>query len=294
MNMIPILAVSFTVFFWGSSFPVMSFLLQTADPLVLGAGRFSLAAFFSLAWCIYSYKSKISIEHAIRFFTAGFVGIFLYNVFLNYGQQNVSAGASSFIVNCNPLFTALIGFLILKQKVTIIHWLGITLCLVGVSIISIDQEGGLELGSGATLILFAAILTAIYFHILKPLVSIYGALTSASYTIIFGTIPMLFWFPETFGFIINSTNEVRIAFLWLALFPTTIGYLTWTYTVGHFGANKASLFLYLIPPVSILLDFIWYDNAPSLYTIIGGLIIIVSVSLTLFLQNKKKLFQIKE
>jgi drug/metabolite transporter (DMT)-like permease len=254
---------------------------------VLGTGRFSLAAFISLIWCVFSYKKKIILNHAIRFVIAGFIGIFLYNVFLNYGQQSVSAGASSFIVNCNPLFTALIGFFILKQKVTLIHWFGITFCLLGVSIISIDQEGGLELGSGATLILFAATLTAAYFHILKPLVSIYGAITSAAYTILFGTIPMLFWFPEMFGFVINSTNEVRIAFLWLALFPTTIGYLTWTYTVGYYGANKASLFLYLIPPISILLDFFWYNNIPSLYTILGGLMIILSVSLTLFLQKKK-------
>ena len=286
-NITPILAVFSTVFFWGSSFPVMSYLLETASPLVLGAGRFSLAAFVSLTWCVYNYKNKITLKHAIRFFIAGFIGIFLYNVFLNYGQQSVSAGASSFIVNCNPLFTALIGFFILKQKVTLIHWFGITFCLLGVSIISIDQEGGLELGSGATLILFAATLTAAYFHILKPLVSIYGAITSAAYTILFGTIPMLFWFPEMFGFVINSTNEVRIAFLWLALFPTTIGYLTWTYTVGYYGANKASLFLYLIPPISILLDFFWYNNIPSLYTILGGLMIILSVSLTLFLQKKK-------
>ena len=286
-NITPILAVFSTVFFWGSSFPVMSYLLETASPLVLGAGRFSLAAFISLIWCVFSYKKKITLNHAIRFLIAGFIGIFLYNVFLNYGQQSVSAGASSFIVNCNPLFTALIGFFILKQKVTLIHWFGITFCLLGVSIISIDQEGGLELGSGATLILFAATLTAAYFHILKPLVSIYGSITSTAYTILFGTIPMLFWFPEMFGFVINSANEIRVAFLWLALFPTTIGYLTWTYTVGYYGANKASLFLYLIPPISILLDFFWYNNIPSLYTILGGLMIILSVSLTLFLQKKK-------
>ena len=93
---------------------------------------------------------------------------------------------------------------------------------------------------------------------------------------------MIVWLPETFDFVIKSNNEVRIAFLWLALFPTTIGYLTWTYTVGHYGANKASLFLYLIPPISILLDLFWYGNGPSFYTTIGGLIIILSVSLTLF------------
>ena len=134
----PILAIFSTIFFWGSSFPVMSFILETSTPLILGAGRFSLAAFISLLWCVFNYKKKIRLVHFLGHFIAGFVGIFLYNLFLNYGQQNVSAGASSFIVNCNPLFTVLIGFLILKQKVSLIHWSCVFFCLLGVYIISVS------------------------------------------------------------------------------------------------------------------------------------------------------------
>ena len=289
-NIIPVIAIITTVFFWGSSFPVMSFLLETSSPMVLGAGRFVFAGFISILWCAYNLnKKKINFNHLLRFFIAGFVGIFLYNIFLNYGQQTVSAGASSFIVNCNPLFTALIGFFILKQRVTIIHWAGLILCLIGVSIISIDQEGGFTLGSGATLILFAAILTATYFHILKPLVTIYGSLTSFAYTIVFGTLPMVFWFPETYNFLLISNNEVKLAFLWLALFPTALGYLTWTFAVGYYGANKASLSLYLIAPISLIINYLWYDKEPSLQTIIGGLIIITSLALTFYMQNRNKI-----
>ena len=284
-KIVPILAVFSTVFFWGSSFPAMSFLLETSNPLILASGRFSLAALLSVIWCINNYKQKVKLNHLLRYFFAGFIGIFLYNLFLNYGQVSVSAGASSFIVNCNPLFTALIGFFILKQKVSYIHWIGIIFCMFGVSLISFDQEGGLNIGSGSSLILFAAILTAIYFHLVKPLILIYGTVTSTAYTIIFGTIPMLFWFPETYNFISESSNEIKLTYLWLALFPTALGYLTWTYSVGFFGANKASLFLYLIPPVSIILNFLWYDKHPSIITILGGLIIILSVFLTLFFQQ---------
>ena len=183
----------------------------------------------------------------------------------------------------------MIGFFILKQRVTIIHWAGLILCLIGVSIISIDQEGGFTLGSGATLILFAAILTATYFHILKPLVTIYGSLTSFAYTIVFGTLPMVFWFPETYNFLLISNNEVKLAFLWLALFPTALGYLTWTFAVGYYGANKASLSLYLIAPISLIINYLLYDKEPSLQTIIGGLIIITSLALTFYMQNRNKI-----
>ena len=286
-NILPVIAIFTTVFVWGSSFPVMSFILETSNPMILAAGRFVFAASISIVWCVYKlHKQNINSKHLLRFFVAGFIGIFLYNIFLNYGQQTVSAGASSFIVNCNPLFAALIGFFILKQKVTIFHWAGLLICLIGVAIISIDQEGGFKLGSGATLILFAAILTASYFHILKPLVTIYGSLTSFAFTIVFGTLPMVFWFPETYNFIMISDNEVKLAFLWLALFPTALGYLTWTFSVGYYGANKASLSLYLIPPISLIINYLWYDKEPSLQTVLGGLIIITSLALTFYFQNK--------
>ena len=99
---------------------------------------------------------------------------------------------------------------------------------------------------------------------------------------------MLFWFPETFDFISQSSNEIKLTYLWLAFFPTALGYLTWTYSVGYYGANKASLFLYLIPPTSIILNISWYEKNPSLITIFGGLVILLSVFFTLLLQQNRR------
>ena len=98
-KIVPMLAIFCTVFFWGSSFPAMSFLLETSSPFILAAGRFSLAAFLAVIWCTYNYKQKVKFNHLLRYIFAGFIGIFLYNLFLNHGQESVSAGASSFIVN---------------------------------------------------------------------------------------------------------------------------------------------------------------------------------------------------
>ena len=93
-------------------------------------------------------------------------------------------------------------------------------------------------------------------------------------------------FFQLVGF--ESTNEIKLTYLWLALFPTALGYLTWTYSVGYYGANKASLFLYLIPPISIILNFLWYEKNPSLITIFGGLVILLSVFFTLLLQQNRR------
>ena len=122
--------------------------------------------------------------------------------FLNTGQQTVSAGASSFIVNCNPLFASLIGFYILKQKVRNYFWFGIFGCIVGVLIISLESHHDFSFNQGVLYILIAAILTSSYFHIIKPLVNKYGALTTFCFTLLFGTIPMLFWLNNFYSFLL--------------------------------------------------------------------------------------------
>ncbi len=81
-NLGPILAVLSTVFFWGSSFPVMSFLLETVTPMILATGRFSLAAFLSLLWCVYNYKKRISFNHLIRFLIAGMMILYSSEYFI--------------------------------------------------------------------------------------------------------------------------------------------------------------------------------------------------------------------
>ena len=275
-----------TIVVWGSSFPVMSFLLNVIEPMPLALSRFFIPGALSLIFLIFS-KKIIAKQDIIRFVLAGFVGIFAYNLFLNTGQQTVSAGASSFIVNCNPLFASLIGFYILKQKVKNFFWFGIVGCVIGVLIISLETYEKFTFNIGVIYILTAAILTSSYFHIIKPLVNKYGALTSFSFTLFFGTLPMLFWFNDVYSSIIIATPEILFAILWLSIICTLLGYYTWTYSVGFFGANKASFFLFLIPVFSIIIDFIIFYKSPNIFTLIGGLIILSSVTIIMFLNYRE-------
>ena len=56
-----------------------------------------MAAFLAVLWCINNYKQKVKLNHLLRYFFAGFIGIFLYNLFLNHGQQIVSAAAEALL-----------------------------------------------------------------------------------------------------------------------------------------------------------------------------------------------------
>ena len=78
-----------------------------------------------------------------------------------------------------------------------------------------------NLNFGVIYILLAALLTSSYFHIIKPLVNKYGALTSFSYTVFFGTLPMLVWSADVYNKSIHCISvEVLLQILWLSIVCT--------------------------------------------------------------------------
>ncbi len=275
-----------TVLFWGVSFPLMTYLLDMMTPMQLALGRFFLPAILSMIYIIF-FRVKIQRIDCFRFFIAGITGIFGFAFFINTGQQTMSAGAGSFIVNCNPLFTSLIGFFILKQKIKRYFWIGIIVCILGIIIISLEKHEKVNFNFGSIYLFAAAVLVSCYFHLIKPLTNKYGPLTTFCYTILLGTLPMLFWSIDTYELIINSSTETRIAIIWLSIISTLIPYYTWTYSVGYFGANKASFFLFLIPIISIIIDKLIFEIIPNSFTIFGGLIILVSVLIIMILNQTK-------
>ncbi len=276
-----------TIIFWGSSFPLITYSLNFLSPIELAFSRFFLPASLSFFYVCFT-KTIVNREDIINFVIAGLLGIFGFALFINLGQKTLSAGAGSFIVNCNPLITSMIGFFFLKQKLKGYFWIGILICVLGIFIISLENYDKYSFDIGTIYLLIAALFISLYFHLVKPLVNKYGAMTTFSYTIIFGTLPMLFWCKDSYRSLIGGGFELQLSIVWLTLIATLIPYYTWTYSVGYFGANKASFYLFLIPLVSIFVDLLIFNKIPNFFTIIGGGLIITSVLGVLFLNYKKK------
>ncbi len=64
-----------------------------------------------------------------RFATGGIVHVALYTVLLNLGERTVSAGPASFIINVNPIITALLAIAILQERFGKWAWIGTFLVL---------------------------------------------------------------------------------------------------------------------------------------------------------------------
>ena len=150
----------------------------------------------------------------------------------------------------------------------------------GVGLIALGQPDSLAFDGGAILVAGAALCTAIYFVVQRPLVARYGALASTAYTLIAGALFLLPFLPGALPRLAAPGGGPLIAtVVALGVFPAAIGYGAWTYALGRFGAARAANFLYLVPPVAALIGFVALGETMNALTLVGAAVAIGGVAI---------------
>jgi drug/metabolite transporter (DMT)-like permease len=277
-NAAAILAVAVTVLSWASAFPMIRVGMRDLGPLGLAAARFAVASILALAWLAIRRPPLPTGGDAVRFVICGVIGISAYNGLLNEGERTVSAGAAAFIVNIAPILTAILATIFLRERFSAWGWGGALISFAGVGLIALGQPGGLAFGGGASLVAGAALCTASYFVLQRPLIHRYGALACTAYTLLAGALFLLPFLPGALPRLV-APEGARLAATVVALgvFPAAIGYAAWTYALGRFGAARAANFLYLVPPVAALVGYAALGESLSVLTLAGGAIAILGV-----------------
>ncbi|AOJ66024.1 permease [Burkholderia ubonensis] len=270
-------AVAFTILSWASAFPFIRIGLQGLPPIQLAAARFATAAVLVIVWLAWRRPRVPAWRDALRFLLCGFLGIALYNALLNTGEKTVAPGAASFIVNTLPIFTALLASVFLGERFSRWGWFGSLISLAGIAVIAHGQPGGLTLGAGSTLILGAAWCSASYFVLQRRLIPLYGALTCTAYTLLAGALWLSPWLPGALASLGSASSATLTAVVVLGVFPAALGYATWTFALGYFGAARATNFLYLTPAVATVLSAVLTGERPGIATLCGGLMAIAGV-----------------
>ncbi|SFM35788.1 DMT family transporter [Pelosinus propionicus] len=273
-----VLAISVTIVLWASAFVGIRATLQDYQPTQLAAFRYIVASIILIPL---AYNRKIQLpksKDVVSITFTGFFGFTLYNIVLNYGEKLVTAASACFIVNGGNLFTAILAAFLLKEKVPPATWFGMIVSLLGIGIISWGESGSLiVISSGTFLVFLAAFLQSMYFILQKSLLLRYSSFELICYSIWIGTIALLPMSSNLLHSIQSSSIQSTLSVIYLGIFPAVIAYFCWSYVLSNLDASKATVYLFLVPIVTLLIGYLWLGEIPSLLAIIGGLITILGV-----------------
>ncbi|AXH99974.1 DMT family transporter [Sporosarcina sp. PTS2304] len=271
----------FTVVAWGSSFAAIRVsLLGGYSPGHLVLTRFAVA---SLVFILYALWPGTKIRFPAwrdmwKILLLGWTGISVYHFGLTYGEQTVAAGTAGLFIATVPIFTTIIAIIFLKERVSILGWIGMAIGLAGVALITIgSSEGALEVSVGAWFIIVAVIATSFFFVFQKPLFKKYTPIELTAYFTWAGTLPFLYFTPGIINEIQGATMEATLATIYMGIIPATIAYVTWSTALSIADAGAVSSLLYIEPVVAIVVAWVWLQELPSVLSTVGGIIAIVSV-----------------
>ena len=247
------------VLIWGMTFIASKVLVGLLDPTWYIVLRFTIA--WAALFCLSPRPlGLLSRRRELRLMACGLTGVTLYYIFQNVALVHTTASNTGVIAASSPLFTALILWLFGRRvKLSWLFFLGFVLCIGGVAVISFHGGGGAAVHLlGDAFALAAAIAWGAYCVII--LKNEGSGLTQVQLTRKIFFWGVLFCIPP--ALVLGEPVPLAVftrggLALWGNLLFTSLGssalcYLIWGQATELVGAVTASVYLYLIPVVSVI------------------------------------------
>ena len=291
-----ILMMIVAIVVWAFAFPFIKIGLRELSFINLAIMRFFVAccAFLLIIALQKKRFPKIQKKDVIPIFILGFIGVMIYHLGLNYGEQFISPGTASLIIATIPIQIIILASIFLKEKIGLIKMSGIIIALFGVLVISIlgKKDASLEIDYilGAVAVLIAALMGAIYTIAGKKLLDRYSGLSLTVYAILFGSIGLI---PFINSSLFEQVSKLSItgwfAIIFLGVFSTVVGYVIWYVALKIKTASELGVYLYAIPVLSTIFSFFIFKEEITLMFILGGLLVITGLVIVNRKRTNKKI-----
>jgi drug/metabolite transporter (DMT)-like permease len=277
---LPLAAVSVTLLFWASAFVAIRHLADTLSPGALSLGRLLVGSLCLGVAALSRGMPRLSRRDWLPLIVIGVLWFGVYNVTLNAGERSVDAGTAVMIIQASPVFIALLAAVFLDEKFTVYLGLGLALAFAGVGLIvaASGNAGGDRDAVGVVLCLVAAVAYSISLVLQKPLVA---RLSAVHVTFLACTIGAIVCLPFA-GQLVHDARHASAVDIWwvvyLGVFPTAIAFTTYAFALRHMSASSLGVTTYLVPPITIVMGWVFLGETPPAMAYVGGVLALVGVS----------------
>lgn len=230
-------------------------------------------------------KEKIDKKDLPRVALLAVCGVACNQLLFLKGLSITTPINAAIIMISNPIVVLLIAAVVLKEKISISKFAGISFGVIGAAIMLLYSKTfsfGSETITGDLMILINSISWACYVVLVKPLMKKYNTFTIVKWVFLFG-----FLYVLPFGF--KQFTEVNWAsmpssiwhdIIFVVVGTTFFAYVLNTYALRALSPAVVSIYIYLQPFLATLISVFYYHNDTlDARKILSAVLIIIGVTL---------------
>ena len=290
-KIIPYLEALFAVIVWGTSFIATKIAVGEISPIAVVWVRFAMGIPILMFTVIARKQFSFPKGREWLYFTLlGFLGITFHQWLQSNGLKTAQATTTSWIVSTSPAFIAILGWMVLKEKLNLLQSSGIALAMVGVlAVVSKGDLSTLTAGNFGTTGDFLILISSVNWAVFSILSR--GGLNRHPSTF------LTFW-SMTIGWLITSAAffygrhyvdipqlDLRgwVAMIFLGIFTTGFAYIAWFDALSQLTAAQTGAFLFIEPLTSMVVAAIILHEKITPVSMVGGAVILAGI----WLVNRK-------
>lgn len=254
------LLLALTTLFWGGNSIAGKWAVGHASPMILVSFRW-----MTLLVLLYLFNRKqIAADWPVMrarlgyLLVQGALGFTVFSVALYYALVYTTAINASILQGSMPLFVFAASFVLFSSRISRAQALGFACSFIGVIVIAVRGEWGnllsLSINFGDALMFVAVLAYGIYTAALRSKPRMHW--TSLMFILCLGatlsSLPMLA-FEAMQGKTILPDRQGWLAILYIIIFPSLLSQVFYIRAVELIGANRAGLFINLLPVWGALL-----------------------------------------
>jgi drug/metabolite transporter (DMT)-like permease len=269
---------------WGTTYLAIRIGVKDLPPVLFTGFRWLAAGpilFFILLLKKYSLPKKSDFKHL------AIIGLLLLgggNGFVVFAEQWVPSGLTALLITTVPFWVVgLESFYPVRKKVDRKIILGLILGLIGVLLIF----GGdlTKIFDPSYLIGVVGLMFAVFLWSLGTLyskhkkVSVHPLMGAAIQMIIAGIVITLFGLIIGEGNSFHFSHESFLAYLYLVVFGSLVGYGSYIYAISHLPLSLVSTYAYVNPIIALFLGWLVLDEPINFWIVVASVVILVGVTL---------------
>ena len=291
-NNLAYILLIFTTIFWSGNFIVgKAASLYQIPPFSLNFYRWFFAGLILLP---FTFKELINKKNYIFqnigfFIILGISSITIFNSIVYYSLYYTQVISGVLMISTIPVWIIFIASILNIEKTNVFQIIGVGLSLIGVICIitkaDLNLIKNLDFNKGDLSMIVAMFAWAVYSALLKKKKYEISQLALLQVVIILGLIFLIpiYFIEMNLGHMIVLGLPFYLTLSYVVIFPGLLAFFFWIKGISIIGANRAGVFLHLMPIFGAIMAMIIFDEKFMYYHLLGAIFILAGITLS----NKK-------